>query len=127
MRKLAGASLMTPTNHHGFRTPGPANHLRGDDIIPAGVPAAVRRVRRMPAVAAVALFVLCLVPFARGQGNNANQTPTIIASGNVPPGVYIDADGTVRRRQIDAGKELADMRARARAAAAVAKDEKFCY
>src|SRR5690349_1716217 len=111
---------MRSMTHLGVRTPGSVNHLRQGVTVPGPVR---RPFRGLPAVAAFALAVLavlavlCLVPTARGQ--QGNQTPTIISSGNVPPGVYIDADGTVRRRQIDASKELADMRARAKAAVAV--------
>ncbi|HSU67044.1 MAG TPA: DUF1598 domain-containing protein [Tepidisphaeraceae bacterium] len=44
-----------------------------------------------------------------------------------PPGVYLDTDGKVQCRQIDAGAELAAMRARARAAQSAGKDPKLAY
>jgi hypothetical protein len=44
-----------------------------------------------------------------------------------PPGVYLDADGKVKCRQVDSSKELIAMRARAQATAAAAKDPKLAY
>jgi len=44
-----------------------------------------------------------------------------------PPGVYLDADGIVRIRQVDQKQELTAMRARAKAAREGAKDDKLAY
>lgn len=44
-----------------------------------------------------------------------------------PPGVYLDTDGKVQVRQADEGKEMAAMRARARASLAAEKDPRFAY
>ena len=43
------------------------------------------------------------------------------------PGVYLDGDGTVRRRQVDVKDELATMKARAKAAAEAGKAERLCF
>ena len=43
------------------------------------------------------------------------------------PGVYLDADGTVHRRLVDAKDELATMKARAKAAAEAGKAERLCF
>jgi hypothetical protein len=43
------------------------------------------------------------------------------------PGVYLDLDGTVRRRQVDVKDELATMKARAKAAAEAGKAERLCF
>lgn len=43
------------------------------------------------------------------------------------PGVWIEQDGNVKSRQVDATQELNAIRARAKAAAAAAKDEKLAY
>ena len=43
------------------------------------------------------------------------------------PGVWIEQDGNVRSRKVDADKELAAIRARARSAAQAAKNEKLTY
>ncbi|HEY2588676.1 MAG TPA: DUF1598 domain-containing protein [Tepidisphaeraceae bacterium] len=43
------------------------------------------------------------------------------------PGVYLDTDGKIQSRQVDESKELAAMRARARASQAAAKDAKLAY
>lgn len=61
------------------------------------------------------------VPAARAQ---------VIGGGvviNQPPGVYIDTQGTVKCREVDATKDLADMRNRAKAATEAAKKEKLAY
>ena len=43
------------------------------------------------------------------------------------PGVWVEQDGNVRSRQIDADKELAAIRARARSAGQAARNEKLAY
>lgn len=54
----------------------------------------------------------------------AQTTPGVFPGVN-PPGVYLEPDGTVKRRAVDQKDELADMRARAKAATVAAKDEKL--
>lgn len=87
----------------------------------------LRPVGRRPAWTAAGLlawaiaWVGAISPATFGQvvGNAVVTSP--------PPGVYLDADGTIRRRQPDARDELAAMRVRAKAATVVAKDEKLGY
>src|SRR4051794_11475567 len=71
----------------------------------------------------VCCLVLALATDARAQiafpGGFGNVAP--------PPGVMIDANGHVSVREGDEGKELTAMRARARDAAAAAKDEKLAF
>jgi len=55
------------------------------------------------------------------------QAQVVVPFVNAPPGVYLDTDGKVQCRQVDSSKELAAMRARARASAAAAKDPKLAY
>jgi hypothetical protein len=43
------------------------------------------------------------------------------------PGVYVEADGTVKRREVDERSELSGMRTRAKAAADATKDEKLAF
>jgi hypothetical protein len=70
---------------------------------------------------AVFLVCMCLASGSQGQ-----IVPTQFSFGGVP-GVYLDTDGKVQYRQLDSTKELAAMRARARAAEAAAKDPKLAY
>ena len=46
---------------------------------------------------------------------------------NTPPGVYMDTEGNVKVREMDANQDLAAMRVRARAGADAAKKEKLSY
>ena len=57
---------------------------------------------------------------------SAAQTLTPVLFGP-PPGVYLDADGVVRNRQVDSKEELAAMLARAKAAREGGKDQKLAY
>src|SRR3954453_23359776 len=54
------------------------------------------------------------------------QQPFLIG-GNTAPGVVIEPDGTIKRREVDEKHELAGRRARAKAVADVAKNEKLGY
>jgi hypothetical protein len=67
----------------------------------------------------VLTFLGISAPTARGQ-----FTPSVF---NTAPGVYLDVDGKVRCREMDASQQLAAMRARAKAAGTAAKDEKLAY
>jgi hypothetical protein len=68
---------------------------------------------------------LCVLVAAPAKHLSA-QTLTPVLFGP-PPGVYLDADGVVRHRQIDNKEELAAMRARAKAARDGANDQKLAY
>lgn len=72
---------------------------------------------RLVLAAAAGLFVAA--PSA------AQQQPLPIVS--PPPGVYVEPDGTVKRREVDAKADLALMRARAKAALDSAKDPRRAY
>jgi hypothetical protein len=71
-------------------------------------------------------LLLCVVCLAIGRGATA-QGQVINPFFGTPPGVYLDTDGKVQVRQVDQTKEMAAMRARARASEAAAKDPKFAY
>lgn len=78
-----------------------------------------KRTNRAVPLGTVVLFVLIAhVASAFGQ----IYTPIV-----APPGVFLDTDGKVQVRQTDQTKEMAAMRARARASAAAEKDPKFAY
>jgi len=87
------------------------------------------RNRTINAFALLALAVTALVAApapAQVNNNNNNGGPIINPVASVA-GVYLDTTGRVSARQVDETRELEQMRARARNAAAVAKDEKLCY
>lgn len=81
----------------------------------------------LPAVRlAVPLFVAaCLSALLPAPARGQNFIPGFI--GNTAPGVVLDADGTVRRREADTRDEMANMRARAKAAADAAKNEQLAF
>ena len=58
-------------------------------------------------------------------------TPSALAQIDFPdadvPGVWVEQDGNVRSRKVEADKELAAIRARARSAGQAAKNEKLAY
>jgi hypothetical protein len=66
------------------------------------------------------LFAVTLCPSTGGQVFNPFFT-------GGSPGVYLDTDGKIQSRQVDESKELAAMRARAKATQAAAKDAKLAY
>lgn len=68
-------------------------------------------------------FVCCALMWQLHPANAQFFTPFV----GTPPGVYLDADGKVQVRQTDETKEMAAMRARARASAVAEKDPKFAY
>ena len=55
------------------------------------------------------------------------QAQVFVPIVNTPPGVFLDTDGKVQCRQVDSSKELAAMRARARASSAATKEPKLAY
>jgi len=69
--------------------------------------------------AAVAVLSLAAVPPAKAQ--------VIGGIVQTPPGVYMDTEGNVKVREMDATQDLVAMRARARASADAAKKEKLSY
>ena len=72
---------------------------------------------------AVLAFLLALAFLP--QRAEAQFTPIV---GNSPaPGVYVEPDGTVKRREVDEKSELATMRLRVKLAADAAKDPKVAY
>ena len=76
--------------------------------------------RRIAAIQSAAVIVAMCVSCAQAF---AQIFPPV---GNAP-GVYIDADGTVKRRVIDDREELATMRSRIRAAQEAGKNENITY
>lgn len=76
---------------------------------------------RRGAVYVVSLLVCVLI------GHNAPAIAQVFVPFAAPPGVYLDTDGKVQVRQTDESKEMAAMRARARASAAAEKDPKLAY
>lgn len=71
-------------------------------------------------------FLIFAICFANWHGNAA-RAQVINPFFGTPPGVYLDTDGKVQVRQLDQGKEMAAMRARAIASQAATKDPKFAY
>lgn len=57
----------------------------------------------------------------------SGEAQLIPVTGTSAPGVYVEPDGTVRRRVVEEKADLADMRLRARLAADAAKDPRLAY
>lgn len=73
--------------------------------------------------ASVVIFVICLLEWRAAPADGQVFVPVV----STPPGVYLDTDGKVQVRQSDETKEMAAMRARARASIAAEKDPKLAY
>ena len=88
--------------------------------LPVASPRAAARLPLWRAVAWVAGVGAAAAAPAFGQNNG-------ILTGTTAPGVRIDVDGTLSRQEVDEQAELSDMRARAKAALAAAKDPKLGF
>lgn len=73
-----------------------------------------------------AVFVGCLAAFAIPLAAEAQFLP-VFNNGGAAPGVYVEPDGTVKRREVDEKNDLANMRLRAKLVADAAKDEKLAF
>jgi hypothetical protein len=82
-------------------------------------------VRRRLSVAFLLLATAGLSAFS--PTNARGQVVPVGGIGGFAPGVWLDADGTVRRREADTRDEMAAMRARAKAAEQAAKNEQLAF
>src|SRR2546428_918029 len=93
--------------------------------------AASREVSSMPVLRPPSLRVLPSAAFVLAACAAALPARGQIFAGGffqpAVPGVYIEQDGNVRCREVDPTKQLADLRARAKAAAQAGHDEKLTF
>jgi len=81
------------------------------------------RVHRLPVLLVVVTSVLLSV---MPQHAEAQFLP-IFNNGGAAPGVYVEPDGTVKRREVDEKNELTNMRLRAKIGADAVRNEKLGY